>query len=102
MEKAICEVLIHAITERNYIQLDRDILALSVHLGGLCLGKPGQEPNRECAPSVKVTSSQTHQLPDESLVYKSAQQTAKGERAEELKDMIERIRERAPPKPRQD
>ena len=56
------------------------------------------------ASSVKVTTplvehilSQTHQQPDESLV-KSAQQTVKGERAEEQRDTVERIRESAPPK----
>ena len=44
--------------------------------------------------------SQTHQLPDESL-GKSTNQTVKSERAEELKDSVERIRERAPPKTKQ-
>ena len=46
--------------------------------------------------SLSITS-QTHQLPEESL-DKSAQQTAKSQRAEELKDIVERIRESAPPK----
>ena len=44
--------------------------------------------------------SQTHQRPDESL-GRPAQQTVKSERAEELKDSVERIRERAPPKTKQ-
>ena len=39
--------------------------------------------------------SQTHQLQDESL-GKSAKQTVESERAEELKDSVERIREGAP------
>ena len=74
-------------------QLDRDIQAPPVHLGGLCLGNPSREVSREYASSVKVTTplvehstSQTYPLPDESLV-KSAQQAAKSERVEELKDM---------------
>ena len=41
--------------------------------------------------------SQKHQLPDKSLI-RSAQQVVKSERAEELKDTAERIRESAPPK----
>ena len=48
-------------------------------------------------PLVDHIISQTHQLPDESL-DKSAQQAVKCERAEELMDMAERIREIAPPK----
>ena len=63
-----------------------------------------ENPSRECASSFKVRTplvqritSRTHQLPDESLV-KSAQQTVKSERAEELKNMVEKIRESAPPK----
>ena len=46
---------------------------------------------------VEHITSQTHQLPDESLVT-SARQTVKSERAEELKDMVEEVRESAPPK----
>ena len=48
-------------------------------------------------PLVEHIMSQTHQLPDESLV-KSAQQAAKRERADKLKDMVERIRGSDPPK----
>ena len=40
LENAISQVLIPAITERKCNQLDRDILALPVRLGGLCLGNP--------------------------------------------------------------
>ena len=97
-------MLIPAITERKCHQLDRNILALLVRLGGLCLGNRCLEAGREYASSVKVTmslvehiKSQTHQLPDESLV-KSAQQAVKCGRAEDLKDMAERIREIAPRK----
>ena len=104
LENAISQVLIPVITERNCEQLDRDILALHIRLGGSCLPNPSWEASREYASSVKVTTplvehimSQTHQLPNESLV-KSAQQTVKSERAEELKDTVEKIRESAPPK----
>ena len=79
------------------------VLALPARLGDLNLGNPSRESRREFASSVKVTTSlvehivsQTHQLPDESLI-RSAQQAVKSERAEKLKDTAERIRESAPP-----
>ena len=85
-------------------QLDMHVLALPVRLGGLGLGNPSRESRHEYASSVKVTTflvehitSQTRQLPDESLI-RSAQQAVKSERVEELKDTAERIRESAPPK----
>ena len=78
LENAISQVLIPAITERKCNQLDRDILALPVRLGGLCLGNPCLEAGQEYT--------------DESLVN-SAQQAVKYGRAEDLKDMAERIRE---------
>ena len=55
-------------------QLDRNILALPVRLGGLGLGNPSLKARREYASSVKVTKplveqivSQSHQLPEDSL-----------------------------------
>ena len=75
-------MLIPAITERKCDQLDRNILALPVCLGGLGLGlgNPSLEARREYASSVKVTKplveqivSQSHQLPEDSLT-KLAQQ----------------------------
>ena len=73
-------MLIPAITERKYNQLDRNILALPVRLGGLGLENPSFEARREYTSSVKVTKplmeqivSQSHQLPEDSLT-KLAQQ----------------------------
>ena len=40
LENAISHMLIPAITERKCSQLDRNILALPVRLGGLGLGNP--------------------------------------------------------------
>ena len=48
-------MLIPAITECKRNQLDRNILALPVRLGGLGLGNPSLEARREYASSVKVT-----------------------------------------------
>ena len=100
----ISHVLIPAITERKCNQLDRNILALPVRLGGLGLGDPSLEARREYASSVKVTKplveqivSQSHQLPEDSLT-KLAQQEVRSERLKELEHRAERIKEMAPRK----
>ena len=97
-------MLIPAITERKCDQLDRDILALPVCLGGLGLGNPSLEARREYASSVKVTKplvdqivSQSHQLPKDSLT-KLAQQEVRSERPKELEHRAERIKEMTPRK----
>ena len=104
LEDAICHMLIPAITERKCNQLDRNILALPVRLGGLGLGNPSLEARREYASSVKVTKplveqivSQSHQLPEDSLT-KLAQQEVRSERSKELEHRAERIKEMAPRK----
>ena len=98
LEDAISHMLIPAITERKCNQLDRNILALPVRLGGLGLGNPSLEARREYASSVKVTKplveqivSQSHQLPEDSLT-KLAQQEVRSERLKELKHRAERIK----------
>ena len=90
-------MLIPAITERKCNQLDRNILALPVRLGGLGLGNPSLEARREYAWSVKVTKplvkqivSQSHQLPEDPLT-KLAQQEVRSERLKELEHRAERI-----------
>ena len=101
LEDAISHMLIPAITERKCNQLDRNILALPVRLGGLGLGNPSLEARREYASSVKVTKplveqivSQSHQLPEDSLT-KLAQQEVRSERSKELEYRAERIKEMA-------
>ena len=75
LESAISRVLIPAITDRQCDQLDRDILALPVRLGGLGVANPSSDANLEYTSSVKVTvplveqiTSQVHQLPEDSLM----------------------------------
>ena len=104
LENAISHILIPTITERKRNQLDRNILALPVRLGGLGLGKPSFEARREYASSVKVTKplveqivSQSHQLPEDSLT-KLAQQQVRSERSKELQHRAERIKEMTPRK----
>ena len=55
-------MLILAITERKCNQLDRNMLALPVRLGGLGLGNPCLEARREYALSVKVTKPLVEQM----------------------------------------
>ena len=76
---------------------------MPVLLGGLGLGNLSRKAS-EYASSVKVTSPlvehivlQTHQLQDETLV-KSLQQAIKSQRAAELKNASDKIRETGPPK----
>ena len=102
LENAVSQVLNPAITERKCNQLDRTILALPVRLGGLGFGIPSLEASHEYVSSVKVTTplvqqivSQSHELPEDSLV-KSAQQAVTRERSKELEDRTERIKEMTP------
>ena len=102
MQYLICSFA--TITERKSNQLDRNILALPVCLGGLGLGNPSLEVRREYASSAKVTKplveqivSQSHQLPEDSLT-KLEQQEVRGDRSKELEHRAERIKEMAPTK----
>ena len=80
-------------------RLDRDILALPVHLGGLGMTNPCLEADLEQSSSVKVTAplvrqivTQSHQMPDDSFA-KPLQQTVRSERANVLQDRAVHIRE---------
>ena len=97
-------MLMPAITERKCNQLDRNILALPVRLGGLGLGNPSLEARREYASSVKVTKplveqivSQSHQFPEDSLT-KLTQQEVTSERLKELEHKEQCIKEMVPRK----
>ena len=96
------EVLIASLFKHSYSELETDILALPVRLGVLGMGNPTNEASHEYTSSVKVTAplvkrivSQTHQLPDESPVT-SLRQAVKSEKAAELRDTTEKIKEAAP------
>ena len=104
IESAISRALITAITDRQCGQLDGDILVLPVCLGGLGLANPSSDANLEYTSSVKVTApfveqimSQVHQLPDDSVI-RSAQQEMRAERAKNLEERAERLKDVAPQK----
>ena len=104
LESAISRVLIPAITDRQCGQLDRDILALPVRLGGLGIANPSSDANFDYTSSVKVTAplveqivSQVHQLPEDSLI-RSAHQEVRAERAKTLEKRAEILKEVVPQK----
>ena len=104
LEDAISHMLIPTITEHKCNQLDRNILALPLRLGGLALGNPSLEARFEYVSSVKVTKSlveqivsQSRQLPKDSLT-KLAQQEVRSEKSKEVEHRAERIKEMAPRK----
>ena len=104
LEEAIAQVLIPAIVERKFSQLDREVLALPVRLGGLGMANPCHEAAREHASSIKVTSplveqimNQSHQLPEDSLVN-SLHQAAKSEKAKELTNIVDNLKQIVPRK----
>ena len=88
-----------AIVEHKCSQLERDVIALPVRLGGLGMANPCHEAPREHASSIKVTSplvqqimNQSHQLPVDSLVN-SLHQAVKSEKAKELTDTLENLKQ---------
>ena len=104
LESAISYTLIPAITDRQCGQLDRDILALPVRLGGLGIANPSSDANFYYTSSVKVTAPlveqivlQVHLLPEDSLI-RSAQQEVRAERAKNWEKRAERLKEAAPKK----
>ena len=75
-----------------------------MRLGGLGLSNPCHEAAREYASSIQVTSplvehtvSQTHQLPDESII-KSGRQAVKHGKAQDLSEIAENLSEIVPRK----
>ena len=106
LESSISRVLIPAIKDRQCSQLERDILALPVRLGGLGIADPSSDANFDYTSSVKVAAllieqivSRVHQLPEDSLI-RSAQQEVRAERAKILEKRAERLKEVSPQKTR--
>ena len=102
LERAVSQILIPTITGHKCSQLERDVLSLPVRCGGLGFGNPQAEAARELNSSVETTAplvdqimSQQHQLPDDSAV-KSAKQTSRQKREEDVKEKVRSVYERAP------
>lgn len=62
LENATSRVLNPVITDRHCLELERDILALPVCVGGLGLANPCNDANLECTSSVKVTTPLVEQI----------------------------------------
>ena len=56
LERSINEVHIPLLFKHNCSELERDILALPVRLGGLGMGNPTNEASHDYTSSVKVTA----------------------------------------------
>ena len=69
LERAISRVLIPAITsDRQCGQLDRDIMAIPVRLGGLDVANPSSDANFDYTSSVKVTAPLVEQIVSQSCI----------------------------------
>ena len=69
LESAISRVLIPAITsDRQCGQLDRDIMAIPVRLGGLDVANPSSDANFDYTSSVKVTAPLVEQIVSQSCI----------------------------------
>ena len=102
LESTISRILIPAITDWQCSQLDRDILALPVHLGRLGVANPSSDAYLDYTSSVKVKAppveqivSQVYQLPKDSLII-SARQEVRAEQAKNLEKRVEKLKEVVP------
>ena len=107
LEHAIADLLVPAITEHVTTQEERDLLELSVRLGGLGLVNPARIASQEYEASVKITDplvrqivEQAHKPPDETEI-KTLQTSARREKDERLKIQYEQVRESLPGKTEQ-
>ena len=85
------------IADHRCKQLDRVLLELPIHLGGLCHGKLSQKASRKHASSVKVTTPLIIPLKHTSYkaILKLSHTHSVAEKAEEFKDRTEETRARA-------
>jgi len=104
LERAIADVLIPSITDHNCTQAERDILALPVRMGGLGFTNPSQVAASEYTTSIKTTAplaeqiiSQTHKPPDDATI-RTLQQSARKEKDESLRGLVENLKNSLPRK----
>ena len=102
LERAIAEVLIPSITEHHCSPLERDLLDLPLRMGGLGLGDPARNADKEYEASVATTRplvnqivGQAHEPPDETEI-KSIQRSMRREKDAELRQRQERLKETLP------
>ena len=75
LERAITDALIPSITGHNCTQVERELLALPVRMGGMGPTNPSQVSALEyvattkiCGPSAQPIKSQTHEPPDDNAI----------------------------------
>ena len=75
LERAISDVLIPSLIDRNFSETERDLLALPVRMGGLGLINPSVSADAEYQASIRVSAplvtkieAQSHETPEEAEV----------------------------------
>ena len=94
LERAISDVLIPALIERNCSEAERNLIALPVRMGGLGLINPSHSVDAEysasirgSAPLVSKIESQSHETPEEAEVQRLVYATRK-EKDDGLKEEL--------------
>ena len=77
LERAISDVLIPSLIGRNFSEIERDLVALPVSMGGLRLINPSVSANAEYQASIRVSAplvskieAQSHETPEEAGVQR--------------------------------
>lgn len=84
LERAISDVLIPSLIERNCSEEERSLVALPVRVGGLALINPSDTADAEYSASVRVgaplvskTEAQSHETPEEAEVQRLVERKPK-------------------------
>ena len=98
LEVAITDALIPSITGHNCTQVERELLALPVRMGGMGLTNPSQVVALECVASTKISGplaqqikSQTHEPPDDNAIN-AVQREMRQVKNQYLKERIEEVK----------
>ena len=104
LERAISDVLIPALIERNCSEAECDLRALPVRMGGLGLTNPSDSADAEYSASIRVSAplvskieAQSHQTPEEAEVKRLVYTTRK-EKEGGLKEELEKVKAMLPDK----
>ena len=104
MERAISDVLIPSLIDRNCSETERNLLALPVCMGGLGLINPSVSADAEHQASIRVSAplvskieAQSHETPEEAEVQRLVYATQK-EKDDGLKEELEEVKAMLPDK----
>ena len=104
LERAISDVLIPSLIDRNCSETERDLLALPVRMGGLGLINPSVSADAEYQASIRVSAplvskieAQSHETPEEAEVQRLVYATRK-EKDNGLKEELKEVKAMLPDK----